>query len=198
MCERPENRERGFTLVELLAALALSLIILTALSATFVFQSRTYDAQEQAAQMVQTARAAMDMVTREVRMAGYNPRGVTFDGIALDNTALRIRADLNGDGDTNDANEYVVYTYDNANERINRQYWVFAMAVSQPFAENISNASVTYLDGTGSAAASSAAIRQVLISITARTEKPDPNYPPNNGYRTYTLTSLITPLNLDF
>jgi hypothetical protein len=42
----------------------------------------------------------------------------------------------------------------------------------------------------------SANIRQVSISITARTAKPDPNYTSNGGYRTYTVTATITPPNL--
>ena len=35
-------------------------------------------------------------------------------------------------------------------------------------------------------------IRQVQITITAKTAKPDPNYSANDGYRTYTLTSVVT------
>ena len=65
------NNERGFTLVELLIAMTIGLIILTALSSTFLMQRKIYDVQEQVAEMVQNARAAMDMMTREIRMAGY-------------------------------------------------------------------------------------------------------------------------------
>jgi len=65
------NNERGFTLVELLITMTISLIILTALSSTFLMQRKIYDVQEQVVEMVQNARAAMDMMTREIRMAGY-------------------------------------------------------------------------------------------------------------------------------
>jgi hypothetical protein len=41
-------------------------------------------------------------------------------------------------------------------------------------------------------------IRQIKITITARTAKPDPDYTANGGYRTYTLTSYLTPRNLAF
>jgi len=37
---------------------------------------------------------------------------------------------------------------------------------------------------------------KVKITLTARTAGIDPNYPTNGGYRTYTLTSVITPRNL--
>jgi len=66
-----KNNESGFTLVELLITMTIGLIILTALSSTFLMQRKIYDVQEQVAEMVQNARAAMDMMTREIRMAGY-------------------------------------------------------------------------------------------------------------------------------
>lgn len=67
----PKNKESGFTLVELLISMTIGLIILTALSSTFLMQRKIYDVQEQIVEMVQTARAAIDMMTREIRMAGY-------------------------------------------------------------------------------------------------------------------------------
>jgi len=47
------------------------------------------------------------------------------------------------------------------------------------------------------ATADEADIRQIKITITARTAKPDPGYGLNSGYRTYTLTSTLTPPNLE-
>ena len=46
----------------------------------------------------------MDLMVREIRGAAYNPTGISgFDGIlAADATCIRLRSDLNGDGDTND------------------------------------------------------------------------------------------------
>ena len=67
----------GFTLVEVLIAMAIGGILLGAVVSTFVLQSKSYDVQEQMTEMVQTARAAMDMISREVRMAGYDPTGFT-------------------------------------------------------------------------------------------------------------------------
>jgi type IV pilus assembly protein PilW len=89
------NNDTGFTLVELLIAMTIGLIILTALSSTFLMQRKIYDVQEQVAEMVQTARAAMDMMTREIRMAGYDPTDVGFDGITYDANQLQIQANIN-------------------------------------------------------------------------------------------------------
>jgi type IV pilus assembly protein PilW len=198
-----KNKESGFTLVELLIAMTIGLIILAALSSTFLMQRKTYDVQEQVVEMVQTARAAMDMMTREIRMAGYdpkgamqrsNPTGAKFVGIPYNANKLQIYADLNGDEDTGDSNEDITYTYDAANLQIDRN----TGGGGQPFAENIQLFTFDYLDSNGNSTITTADIRQIKITITVRSAKPDRNYTPNSGYRTYTLTSYITPRNLAF
>ena len=55
-----------------------------------------------------------------------------------------------------------------------------------------------YGDANGDPTTVSAHIRQLRITITARTAKPDLQSPTNGGYRTYTLRSVITPRNLAF
>ena len=55
-----KTKESGFTLIELMIAMTIGLIILAALSSTFLMQRKAYDVQEQIAEMVQTARAAME------------------------------------------------------------------------------------------------------------------------------------------
>jgi len=52
------------------------------------------------------------------------------------------------------------------------------------------------VDGAGTSTTTTANIRQIRITITARTATPDPRYSANGGYRTYRLTSLVTPKNL--
>jgi len=191
-----KNRENGFTLVELLIAMTIGLIILAALSSTFLLQRKTYDVQEQIVEMVQTARAAMDMMTREIRMAEYDPRkkdyGATFDGITYNSSQLQILADLNGNGSTADSNENITYTYDGTDFQIDRN----TGGGAQPFAENIQSFTFDYLDSNGNSTTTTADIRQMRITITARASKADADYSTNNGYRTHTLTSLITPRNL--
>jgi len=200
------NNESGFTLVELLIAMTIGLIILTALSSTFLMQRKTYDVQEQVAEMVQTARAAMDMMTREIRMAGYDPTGTMqrsdptgakFVGIPYDANKLQIYADLTGDEDTDDSHEYIKYTMDSDYPfEIRRD----TGGGRQEFALNIQSFIFEYLDSAGSATTTTANICQIKITIIARTTKPDSDYTdPTYGdhYRRYTLTSVITPRNLD-
>jgi type IV pilus assembly protein PilW len=183
---------QGFTLIELLIAMALSGIVLGAAVTTFITQRRSYALQEQRTEMTHVTRAAMELVTRDIRMAGYTPAGASFDGITYDPTHLHIRADLSGDGDTADANETIVYSYNTATHQLMRE----TAGSSQPIADHIQAFTFDYLDGAGTSTATTANIRQIRITITARTAKPDPRYSANGGYRTYSLTSLVTPKNL--
>lgn len=195
MMNRSLNRESGFTLIELMASIAISGIVLGAITATFISQSRSYDVQEQINGMQQGARASMDMITREVRMAGYNTNsGLSFDGITYDTTQIRVLANLDGDGDTGDTNEDIIYSYDAVDDVIERT----TGGTTETLVENIDAFTFQYLDGSGTATTTTADIRQMQITITAKTSKPDPTYTTNGGYRIYTLTSLITPRNLAY
>ena len=188
--------EAGFTIIELLVAMVLGGIILSAIATSFMSQQRYYKAEEQVADMVQNARAAMDMISREIRMAGYNPAKVIFNGITYSASQLEIKADLNGNGTVGgigNPNEDIVYTYDSGNLQIDRNV---NGGGAQPFAENITAFTFAYLDSSGTATTTSSSVRQIRIAITAQTSKKDPNYSANGGYRTYTLTSVVTPKNM--
>ncbi len=188
------RREGGFTFINLLVSMGISGIVLSTVTTTFVSQSQSYDAQEQIVEMQQNARAAMDIMTREIRMAGYSPTGASIVGVHHHSDKIHIRADITGDGDNNDPNEDIKFSYDAANLRIERD----AKAGVQPFADNIQAFTMAYFDNNGNATTNSAAIRQIQITITARTAEINRNYPFNGGYQTYSLTSLVTPRNLAY
>ena len=194
------NRENGFSLIELLFAMAIFLIILAAATSAFISQRKSYKAQEQVAEMTQGARSAMGMLSNEIRQAGYNPANISnFVGIPYSASQLQLLADLNGDGDTSDPNEKIIYTYDSDNLRINRND-VNTEDMAYPFAENVEDFSFTYFQGDGvtpvTDTVDNGKIRQVKITIVVRTSEPDPDYSTNSGYRIFTLTSRITPVNL--
>ena len=75
MLKLTAKTDQGFTLIELLVAMAVALVIIAALSSAFIIQRKTYKAQEQIAEMTQNARAAIDMMTREIRLTGYGTPG---------------------------------------------------------------------------------------------------------------------------
>ena len=193
---------RGFSLVEMLIAMAVGMVVLGAMYGVFNIQSKTLGNQEEIVAMQQSVRAGMDMMAREIGMAGYNPAGATFAGVTYDTSdplQLRIMADLNGDGDTGDESEDIVYKYYNSSEYPYQIKRKTGGGDFQPFVENVQSFDFVYLKSDGIAATTASAdVRQIRITITGRTAKPDSSYTPNGGYRTYTLTSVIAPMNLAF
>ena len=63
------NPVGGFTLVELLIAMAAGLVVLGAAYQGFTVQRKMYGVQEQVTEMLQNARAAVDFMARELRSA---------------------------------------------------------------------------------------------------------------------------------
>ena len=186
----------GFTLVELMVSMSIGMVILAAVTTTFMSQTRIYNAQEQINEMQQNARGVLDIISREVKMAGYKPSGGGFNGVTYSTTQLMVQADLDSNGAISTgstANEQITYAYDSANEQINR---AVGSGSAQILAEHITAFTFSYLDSTGAATTVTANIRQVSITITATTAKPDPNYTSNGGYRTYIVSATITPGNL--
>jgi type IV pilus assembly protein PilW len=64
-------RQRGFTLVELMIGLTLGMLVLTGLITTFVNSSRTRDEVERANQQIESGRYAMQVLSDDLRLAGY-------------------------------------------------------------------------------------------------------------------------------
>jgi len=180
------------TLVELLIAMALVGVVMGGVTRSFVNQRKITAIQSQRVTLIQQAQAAMDLVTREFRTAGTNPTGAAFVPVTYNASQLEIRADLNGNRTTdtnNDPNEHLIYAYDSANKRITRDE-VLGNG-PQPLVDNIQEFTFKYLDSAGSETIVNNAIRQLQLTITARTAAPDPAYKVNNGYRTFTVTSLV-------
>ena len=84
---------KGFTLVELLVAMTISLVVMGAITSTFKSQQDSYIVQTQISSMQQNLRAAMYMLTRDIQMAGYY---TNFDS----HTYTMNWDDLDGDNET--------------------------------------------------------------------------------------------------
>jgi len=195
----PTESSQGYTLIEVVVALALSLLTISAVYSLYVQELKAQVVRENVLDMQQQARVVVDLVSREILMAGYDPRGVNrdmditndFDGITYDPGKLSIKADLNGNGITSDANESIVFVYDAMARMLRRN----TGGGNQPFGEDIEAFVVDYFDQAGNPTSDSKAIRQVGITVTARTSKADSQYAQNGGYRTVTLHSRITTRN---
>jgi len=111
----------GFTLVELLVAMAVSAIVLTLMYQVYRSQLRTHTTQQELVEMQQNLRAALYLMERDVRMAGHGPEGGVADpaitAALIDDISFAM--DVTGgttltpsDGDTNDSGEQLRYRID--------------------------------------------------------------------------------------
>ena len=215
MVGNKKHMQKGFTLVELMITLLISMIVVGSIYTAFISQQHTYIVQDQVAEMQQNIRAALMMITREIRMAGYDPKGTANAGIT---TALpgqiSFTMDINSDGDTNDSGETIDYGFTPSTSSPNVNWDVArdgipdkdndgdgvidAMSLGrqiggaggyQPLAENIQAIEFYYTlaDGTQTTSPSNPdQIRAVTISILARAGNPDRDF---NNTKTYTTAS---------
>jgi len=100
------RNEQGFTMVELLVAMVLSLIVMGAVFLTFKSQQDSYVVQDQIVATQQNARAAMYLLTRDIQMAGYctnfDPMPYAMDWDNLDGDSEAIRPLIYGRNNVND------------------------------------------------------------------------------------------------
>ena len=193
------NERGSLTLAELLAAVAMTVVAMGAMYSMMVAQNQVFSAQDRAVEMDRTARTIMTMISRDLRMAGYNPvLGISFNGITYDPVQLHIQADLNGNGMRTDTDEDITYSYDAANLRLLR-----TAPNSVIVFQNIQTFTFSYLDSKGNVlpngdtpTPTSADVRAVSVKIKVRAAYRDPTYADNNGYRTLTLASRVTPRGL--
>lgn len=182
---------RGFTLAELLIGLFVSAIVMTTILSAYYSQNKSYAVQEQVAAMVQNLRAAMDIMIREIRMAGYDPTGTANAGIVTANTtSINITEDLDGDGSVA-GDENITYALadsdgdgDNDLERNNNL-----------IAENIDALDFLYLDETNNPTAVPSAVRAVQITMVAKTGRGDRGYVDSVVYTNQQGTGILGPIN---
>lgn len=74
---------QGFSIVELLVALAMSLVVLVAIYTTFRTQLYSFQLAEQTAPLQQNVRVAKTFLERDIRMAGANLNSVTYQDTLL-------------------------------------------------------------------------------------------------------------------
>jgi prepilin-type N-terminal cleavage/methylation domain-containing protein len=63
--------KKGVTLIELLVVLVISAIVIGSIYKVFIAQTKAYTVQDQVAEVQQDVRGAMEIMVRDIRMAGY-------------------------------------------------------------------------------------------------------------------------------
>jgi len=72
---RPRPGEAGFTIVEMMVAMAISLVVVIGFAATFVNMKRTFNNQNELSQLQDNERLASLILTSSLDEAGYFPTG---------------------------------------------------------------------------------------------------------------------------
>ncbi|MBU0729127.1 MAG: prepilin-type N-terminal cleavage/methylation domain-containing protein [Proteobacteria bacterium] len=105
-----KQRNKGFTLVEMMVALFLGIIAMVGIYKTYVAYSTAADNQGQAQELQQNLRVSMAMMVRDIRMAGFDPTEIGGIGFEEATThKIQFRMDINQDGDVADDNEDIKY-----------------------------------------------------------------------------------------
>jgi len=72
---RPRNRVAGFSLVELMIAMAISLLLLAGVIRIYVDSKRNYTVQESLSRLQESGRYAVTLLTQDLRLSGYYGTG---------------------------------------------------------------------------------------------------------------------------
>lgn len=94
---RPRHYQQGFSLLEILVAMALGLILLAGATNLFIGSSRTFNANESLSRMQEDTRYVMNRMSRDLRMAGFRgcaPNSAIING--LDQTKDEYYAEFYG------------------------------------------------------------------------------------------------------
>lgn len=213
---------RGFTSIELLVALSMSIIVLTAIVSSLFSQQKVHMTQERQIEMQQDLRSAVYLFGADVKMAGYDPTGdanATF--LIADQAEIQFQIDRNGDGDftdpgppiTSDPMEVIRYALTNDADRngiADGTPCDFGRELDngglQILAENIDALNFVYLDQGGNVLATPVAnpqaISSVQISMVARSGEVLPvfflRYDDNRNYFNRQGTPILTAPNDSF
>lgn len=166
----------GFTLVELIITMAVGMMVLGVVLTFFWHQQKVSFTENAVVEMQQGARTGLSLMTREIRMAGYDPDGIldmaiqtanadeiVFNTAHVDSVTntltgniLRIRYAVGGDGNLGRATV------------VDAPGTVTPFGVLQTIAYNIDVLNLVYLDADGGITADLADIRAVQITLVSR------------------------------
>jgi prepilin-type N-terminal cleavage/methylation domain-containing protein len=165
----------GFSLLELLIAMTITLTVMVAASTLLASSLHTRMRENARSDALAAAQRALNTMSREVGNSGY---GLTDNGIVVadsDAASIRVRANLNNDGDINDVDEDVRFILQTANNEIVRYDASDPVSRRTVLATNISTLTINYLNLAGSAVSPANAERisiEVQVNLPAGPDEP--------------------------
>jgi hypothetical protein len=170
-------------LIELLVSLTLSMAFAAVLHTFSRTLLRGAGVLEGASECQEAARIGVQLVTRDLRGAGFHARGGTVEAIRFARIdSVGISMDLNGDGDVADANERIAYGVDAAKGALTR---TLGDGSPQPMLNDLASDGLrfSYFDDsgrllpageTGLGEADRASVRRIEVTLRIETANPDP------------------------
>jgi len=167
----------GFTIIEMLVAMAITGIVMGAIYNVFISSNRSYHTQNRVADAQQRVRTGLVYMARDIRMAGFDPTSGASAGVEVATaTKLRFTADMNRANGIEDIDrERITYEYDAANSRLRQcLYEGSGTETWQTLIDNVNALTFTYLDPDGNtiaapvAAADLGNIKTVVVSLTVQ------------------------------
>ena len=200
------HTKKGFTAIELLVSLAILAISMTSIYSLYMSFIRMQTSEGVKIKVQQSARASLDMMVRDIRMAGLDP-AIThnFGFVApLESHRILFTADRDMDGEMDDSNqadgieesdlEQMAYEY-NGTDKIEMVLYKTNGTVEDlraTLVENVSGLTFTYLDANAAVTTNPDDVRSVEISMTV--QKPAGR----NGMISRTLVKRVKCRNLEF
>jgi type II secretory pathway pseudopilin PulG len=162
----------GFSLLELVIAMAITLAVMVAASTLLATSLRTRTRENARSNALASAQRALNIMSREIGNAGY---GLNDNGIVVNDSGeatIRVRSNLDNDDTLDELDEDVRFVFQSANRAIVR---VDDFGGSVVLATNITRLRITYLNVAGGAASPGTAERiaiDVAVDLPASPEQP--------------------------
>lgn len=129
-----KSRQRSFSPVEVLVSLAVFSVAMVMMASQVIQNSQINKATQMRTEVQSTARTTLSLIVNSMRTAGWDPTDAGSAAVALDPDPtdavdlIELFADLNADGDVDDADESI--TIRHVNDRIE---WRRTSDVNAPF-----------------------------------------------------------------
>jgi hypothetical protein len=176
---------RGSSLIELLVSLTLTMAFAAVLHTFSRTLFRGAGVLEASSECQEAARIGIQLVTRDLRGAGFHARGGTVEAIRVARVdSIGISMDLNGDGDISDPNETIGYGLDAEKRALMR---TLGEGSPQPMLNDLASDGLQFSyfdeDGrllpvgeTGLGEADRARVRRIEVTLRIESPNPDPAY----------------------
>ena len=195
----------GFSIVELLIVLVISMFIIGTVFFTSKSQEHNLAVQDRSVELQDNLRAGITIMEKDLRMAGYDPSCISppctgFTAAGPNSFSITMRDPLSTNA--NDTVSYSLYDYQGDGDYdLGRD---FNGSGLQPVIMNVDVLDLTYIDGNGNvlnfplSSTDLARIHLIEIAVVAHTEQKDPDITTSPAFSNLQGTGILGATNDGF